>query len=336
MARGTRLVELCSRSLRSAPLPGLALLLVAACSSGEKAQTPAAGAPGSAAQQAAVKKPQADFSGVLHGVVKLVEGAEVPRAPEPVERVVPPPAPCLPYGDADRDVVSMAADTRALSPVHVAITQMASAPEHKPTQVDLRIDSCRLGPKLVGAVSGDSVRVTNHSDVAMLPLLPGDTYLESIAKGKSRSAKITRLGPTRIKCGIAGYCGESIVITLSHPLFAVTNEKGEFTIKGVPLGQDLTVHAAHPHVGVVSQKFRLTKEKPEHTLELVITPRAPKPAAAAAADGKEPGDAKAGDAKADDKAAAASTDKSAEKKGADKAAKKPTAKLKAAAELDIQ
>lgn len=326
MARGTRLVELCARSLRSAWVPGCALLVAAACSSGEKAQTPTATAPGSAAQQAAVKKkPQADFSGVLHGVVKLVEGAEVPRAPEPVERVVPPPAPCAPYGDADRDVLSMVADTRALSPVHVAITQMTAAPEHKPAQVDLRIDHCRLGPKLVGAVSGDSVRVTNQSDVAMLPLLPGDTYLESIAKGKSRSAKITRLGPTRIKCGIAGYCGEAIVITLAHPLFAITNEKGEFTIKGVPLEQNLTVHAAHPMVGVVSQTFRLTKDKPEHTLELVLTPRAPKVAPAAAAEGAD-------DKKADDKAAPAKD----AKKAADKSAKKPAGKLKAAAELDIQ
>jgi hypothetical protein len=281
------------------------LLAAAACSKGKEAEAPGTPPASGSAQLKTKPQPKApvDFSGVLKGIVKLVPGAELPLAPDLGSKAANLGAPCPPYGPADRQIVSMAPETRGLSPAHVAITQMTDVPEHKPVTVDLYIDGCRLGPKLVGVTRDDSIKITNRSELQLLPLLPGDSFLTGIPKGGSRSVKMTRLGPTNIRCGIAGYCGDAMVITLSHSLFAVTDAKGEFVIRNVPLNQELKVHGAHPMIGVTNASFKLTKQKPEATVELVLTPKtAPAPAAEAP---KEP--------------------------AADPKAKKPAGKLKGAA-----
>lgn len=258
-------------------------LWLGACGREKPAET-AQDKPAAAPAAQAAQQPKADFSGVVRGVVKLAPDAELPLAPEPTGPVPTASKACPSYSAADRKVFTLVPETRGLSPVHVALTQMTAAPRAEPKTREVTIDGCRLHPPLTAAMVGDTLRVLNRSDTVLMPLLPGDAYMASLAKGEAREAKLEAMGPTRIACGLSGYCGEALVITLAHPLFAVTDKAGEFEIKGVPLDQDLTVHAAHPFIGVTSAPVRLTKEQPLGHVELVLTPRKPhQPAAQEAA-----------------------------------------------------
>jgi hypothetical protein len=262
-------------ALRAGVVLALTLAVVGAC---EKAAAPA---PAPTAPQAgpgqplAPKKPSADFSGVVRGIVKLAPGATLPTLPQPKTPPVNATAPCRPFAQDDLRVVSQSADTQGLSPIHIAITQMTAVPETKPTTRDVFIRGCRLTPGVVGAMVGDEIRVLNESDVPLVPRLPGDSFMKGLLKGESRTIKVARFGPAQITCGLGGYCGQSMVIAVAHPLFAVTDGRGEFVIRGVPLDQDITVHAGHMLFAVASQKTRLSKAEPEKTIELVLTPNAP-------------------------------------------------------------
>jgi hypothetical protein len=220
----------------------------------------------------APKLPSADFSGVLRGLVKLAPGATLPMAPPPERPPVNPGGSCRPYAEDDRRVVSQFEGTGGLTPIHLAVTQMKAVPEHKPETHDLHIRNCRLTPAVVGAMVGDELRIVNESDQPFMPVFPGDPFMRGLLKGESRNIKLERFGPAKVSCGFAGYCGESTVITVAHPLYAVTNERGEFEIKGIPLDQDVMVHAGHMLFEVSTLKLRLTKAQPEQTLEFVLTP----------------------------------------------------------------
>jgi hypothetical protein len=293
----------------------LGLIVLSACSKSEKPAVPAepraassaadAGVVGSALSRAvdAVGPHGADagaplqFVGVVRGVVKLAKGAKLPLAPVPLSHGVKPPsvAPCPPVDLADQRTMTLAKQTGGLSPVHTAITGMSAAPAREPVVQELFIDACRLRPTLLGAMRGDTLRITNRSESAMIPSLPGDKFMQGMLRGESREATLGGT-QTKISCAFGSYCGESLVVATSHPLFAVTSSEGFFTIEKVPLDQDLTIHAWAPLFDVASQTFRLSEDKREVMIELSLTPLPPKPTPAAAPDkpGVQPQPAKKG------------------------------------------
>ena len=251
--------------------------VVSACEKA-KAPAPAAKAPEAAEQKAAATapaKPSADFSGVVRGIVKLAPDATLPMVPAPAKAPANAAPPCRPYGEDDRRIVSKFEGTGGLTPIHLAVTQMKAVPEHKPQTHDVFIRNCRLTPALVGAMLGDELRITNESDQPFMPVFPGDPFMRGLMKGESRTIKLERIGPARVACGFAGYCGETTILTVAHPLFTVTNERGEFEIRGIPLDQDIAVHAGHMLFEVSTLKTRLTKAEPEKVLEFVLTPATP-------------------------------------------------------------
>ena len=258
----------------------LGLVSILGCGDSSSVKKPA---PSSAPQkQAAVvvaqpKGPKPDFSGVVTGIVKLAPGVQLPLGPDPKtseERVASPPAPCSPWGDLDRRLVRQSATTQGLSPIHVAITEMRAAPDAQPRIHEVRIEDCRLTPTLLGGKLGDEVRVTNQSDVPLLPALPGDPFMRALLKGQSRSFKLERMGPTSITCGFGAFCGESMIIALSHSLYGVTDDEGEFKVERLPLDQDLMLHAWHPLFVVASQRVRLSETASQATVELLLVPKA--------------------------------------------------------------
>jgi hypothetical protein len=219
--------------------------------------------------------PASAFVGTVSGRVKLEKGAEIPLAP-PLTGSDGKPAlsgpPCPPIDLHDRRTIDAHETTGGLSPVHVAITDMRAAPPAEPRVHEVFIDGCRFRPTMLAAQRGDTVRVTNRSDLALLPSLPGDKFMQAMMRGETREFTIKRLGPTRLGCGFSNYCGETSIITLSHPLFAVTDAEGNFTIKNVPLDQPLTLHAWHPLFDVTSVPFTVTAAAPEKRLELELSP----------------------------------------------------------------
>lgn len=217
----------------------------------------------------------ARFEGVVRGIVVLADGSTLPLAPPPTMMGNPAlsVAPCPAIDLTDQRTVSRHAETSGLSPVHVAITRMTAVPERPPRTHELFIDACRLRPTLVGAIRGDTIKIVNRSDTALLPRLPKDSYMRGLLRGESRELLLEQLGTTRLRCEFGSYCGESAVITLSHPLQAVTDEQGRFKIDSIPLDQPLTLHAWHPLFEVASAPFTLTDAAREQTLTLRLVPR---------------------------------------------------------------
>jgi len=276
----------------------LGLLLLSACNKSDKPAVPAepkatstvadAGVRGSALSSAADAGaatvadagPHLQFVGVVRGVVKLAKGAKLPLAPAPLSHGVKPPsvAPCPPVDQADQRTIALSKETGGLSPVHTALTGMSAAPTREPLVHDLFIDACRLRPTVLGVMRGDKLRVTNRSDSAMLPSLPGDKFVRGMMAGETREVPLQST-QTKISCTMGSYCGESLVIATTHPLYAVTSSEGFFTIEKVPLDQDLMIHAWAPLFDVTSEPFRLSDGKRELMIELTLTPLPPKPAA---------------------------------------------------------
>ncbi|MDB4990930.1 MAG: hypothetical protein JWN04_6108 [Myxococcaceae bacterium] len=219
--------------------------------------------------------PPLEFVGVVRGIVKLAKGAKVPLAPFPQLNGLTPPSvePCPTPDATDQRSVTLSKQTGGLFPIHVALTGMTGAPKREPVTHDVFIDACRLRPTLVGAMRGDQVRITNRSEMPLVPRLPGASFMRGLMHGDAQQGPLKQTRTT-IDCNFGSYCGESLVIATTHPLYAVTSQEGFFAIEQVPLDQDLKIHAWNPLFEVTSAPFRLSHEQPEQMIELTLTPTA--------------------------------------------------------------
>ena len=254
-------------------------LLVLGCGSKNEAAQPKGTPAVDASVQPAAQPdegPKVEFKGTLRGNVRLAAGTVLPLASLPVQgKTDTAIAPgCPPIAEPDRHQVSENAETHGLSPLHVAITGMTAAPKRAPVTHELEIRDCRLTPGMIAAMTGDTLRITNKSQAPFLPLMPRESFMQALLPGASREAPIAGIGPMVIKCGFGAYCGESQLLSASHPLYAITDAEGNFTITGVPLDQDLTVHAWHPLFTPVSANFKLTGAERSKDVELRIQPLA--------------------------------------------------------------
>lgn len=218
--------------------------------------------------------PKADFAGKVTGTIRLAKGAALPLAALPEsgtkDSVIAPGCPEISAKDAKRVLENAA--TRGLSPVHVALTGMTASPPQQAVVHEVFIDECRLRPALIGAKVGDTLRVTNRSKASFLPLLPGDSFMQAMLPDAAREVPVGGIGAADLKCGFGSYCGESVVLAVAHSLFAVTDSEGHFTISGIPLDQELTLHAWHPLFDVAIATFKLTSEEPSKGLDLQLVP----------------------------------------------------------------
>jgi hypothetical protein len=218
----------------------------------------------------------AEFVGKVHGIVKLAPGASVPMAPPVLSHGAKPPSikPCPPVDENDQRLVTQSKQTGGLSPIHVALTGMKAVPPAEQVTHELFIDACRVRPTLVGARRGDLVKLTNRSEMALVPQLPGDSFMRGLMRGESHTFEATRT-QTKVQCSFGSYCGETLVIATTHSLYDVTTSEGFFTIDRVPLDQPLKVHAWHPLFQENHVELTLTQEKSEQTVELLLTPAPP-------------------------------------------------------------
>jgi hypothetical protein len=243
---------------------------------------------GSLAKPTADAGPQAEFSGTVRGIVKLAKGVSLPLAPPVLSHGVTPPSikPCPPVDKSDQRVVTLSKQTGGVSPIHVALTGMRAVPPREPITTDVFIDACRMRPTIVAVKKGDKVRVTNRTDTALVPQLPGTPFMRGLLRGESQEfeAKATQ---TKISCSFGSYCGDSLIIATTHTLYDVTTSEGFFTISKVPLDQPVTVHAWHPLFKEVNVKVTLTHEQPEQMVELLLTPSPQRPAPPPPAPGKD-------------------------------------------------
>jgi hypothetical protein len=255
-------------------------LFAAGCSREAPAETPAEPAGSAVATATEAPAPPAPHTGVVHGVVKLAEGAALPAytAAEQGRSGQEPlafPAGSPPHTEADDQPVHLG-EGRGLEGVLVSATGDPSTffrdlPEHRPEQRRLSIEDGRLSPKLVVALRGDTLVLQNSTRENAFPVVGQNTFAESLVFGESRSVPLDRAGFTAITCPVLPHCGRADLVVIMNPVFTVTGDDGRFELHDVPAGQDVRIHAWHP----LFQEARVdTKvdENGERTVELVLTP----------------------------------------------------------------
>ncbi len=210
---------------------------------------------------------------VLEGVVRLAEGADAPQYPAnpmtpPAGRPAPPDT-CAPPQQTDRAPLSPAAD-RGLNGVLVALHDFAMVPEHEPETHEMTITDCRLTPRLLVATRGDRLRLTNQTDYPFLPNF-GTGVMQALLHTQSREVELGQGGVRTLECGFAAPCGRAEIVTLYHPLFAVSDEAGRFRIERAPAGEEIRVSAWHPLVEEASQTLTLRAGETRR-VELVVSP----------------------------------------------------------------
>jgi hypothetical protein len=227
---------------------------------------------------------------VVEGVVRLAEGAELPRyTPEQMERKVLehvqraalPPACTPPQNDDALPVRSNEAGL--LEGVMVAVSGFKGFVSRAPRIHEVTIKDCRLAPRLVVAMRGDVLRIRNEVDYAFMPTFGPTSIVETLTRGQTKDVKLEQNGVQSVLCGFTAPCGRSDVVTLFHSLFAVTDAQGHFQISDFPEDQDVELHAWHPLFADSKLQVRITKGE-TRKVELVLTPTPAAPPAAAPAD----------------------------------------------------
>jgi plastocyanin len=226
------------------------------------------------AAKTAAQAPAAFGPGAVHGLVRLADGAQVPLGPDPRSNpgTMPTTAPCAPISDADRRVVFAASGTSGLTPIHVAVTGMGRIPDTMPQTREVRALDCRFQPDLVGARVGDTLRFTNNSAPVLAAVLPGDSFLRTLSAGESAEVKLSQIGVLAAGCPIGAFCGSTNVISVAHPFWAVTDQAGHFRIEGLPLDEEIVVHAWHPLFNEANLTFKLDAAHPEREIVLALAP----------------------------------------------------------------
>ncbi len=114
----------------------------------------------------------------------------------------------------------------------------------KDTKVELDQKNCRFNPHVQIIPVGKGLTVLNNDKATHNVHIFGTSKNgTSINKQQTRNRKRMKLsaaksaeGPIEVKCDIHGWM-KAWVAYVPHPYFAVTNEKGEFTLEDVPPGE---------------------------------------------------------------------------------------------------
>lgn len=222
--------------------------------------------------------PPAGPSGTVIGIVRLAEGAVLPSwplqaMPHPPGTQVPRPELCGPPKLTDTQSARLDAATRGLSGVLVAPSDFDRAPPITATTHQLTIRECRLEPAFLVATVGDRVVLTNRTDYPFLPTGgEGPGVTQALLGGQTREFALDRVGPRTIGCNAFGSaCGRTDVMTMAHPIHAVTGADGRFRIERVPANEDLRLHAWNPLFEETVLPLRLAPGETK-TIDIVLTP----------------------------------------------------------------
>ena len=186
--------------------------------------------------------------GTVTGVVRLADGAELPRYPTSglsADGPTPLPADCTPETSADREPMALAAD-RGLS--NVPVVAMGDATRWPapgaPRTVPLRIRNCRLDPWVVTATIGDVLRIENELVYPFFPAVAGleTGFNQAILPGEPRELELDSARPMTMQCTVTTGCRRAELLVLHHPVHTVSAEAGRFTLS-VPAEQEVELVA---------------------------------------------------------------------------------------------
>ncbi len=234
--------------------------------------------------------------GVLTGRVRLADGAGMPeyaafdlgRRPLHEAGSEAEPASCAAANQAARHPVQLTAD-RALSGIVVAASDFTRMRARDPVVHPVQIHRCRLQPPLIAAQGGDLLELRNDDAFPFRPML-GPSYAARILPPGSKVRVPLRPGTVdSILCSRGAPCGRTDLVVFYHPVYAVTDARGEFRIPNFPAAELVRVSAWHP-LFEESQTFVWLEPGERGHAELLLTPKRrflPSSAQAGASPGSE-------------------------------------------------
>ena len=191
--------------------------------------------------------------GIVEGEIVLAEGAALPSyAPEEIGRLPTAaelPASCSPPQLQDRSPVTLVEGR--LAGIVVAATgdpvlfgAALGAPIAREHQ--LRIEDCRLSPRVLTATRGDRLVITNAGEHPFLPTLGTSAFMQALLAGERREIPLDRGGVLPLTCNFGSPCGRTDVAIFYHQAHGISGEDGRFRLSNVPAGGEVRIHAWHP------------------------------------------------------------------------------------------
>ena len=129
-------------------------------------------------------------------------------------------------------------------------------------EVELDQHGCMYSPRVVGARVGQKVTFINSDpvfhNVRSITAVNQRFNMAMPTKGQ-RETKIFTKPETflQAKCSVHPWMGAYVAV-MDHPYFSVTNSRGEFTIKNLPVGK-YTIEAWHEVYGTQKQEITVTE-----------------------------------------------------------------------------
>jgi len=249
------------------------------------AKAPSPGTPTGAPADA---KSRGRATGVLIGVVRLAEAADLPEYTDGqmerkvlshTQRAALPDA-CSPPKINDQRPVQLTADG-LLAGVMLAASDFSTQPDVPPITRSVVIDDCRLTPRLIVAKKGDTLRVTSKVNYPFMPAFGATAVVKTLIPGQNYDVPLDQPGVSAITCGFTAPCGRADVIVLEHSYFTVTDGQGHFRFESFPADEAVTLNAWHPLFKEAKITVELGRGE-ERKVELVLEPAAPPPPAAPA------------------------------------------------------
>ena len=231
--------------------------------------------------------------GTIEGVVRLAEGATLPLLEaNPMFAARPSadlPADCPPAQESDRQPVQVAAGGGLTNLVIVATGDEAHWPHSgEPQTHRVLFEHCRLSPRMLVAERGDTVHLENPTLFPFFPDL-GTGMTRAVIPTDPVDFVLDTGGVRAVECTFGSPCGRMDIVTLYHPVHAVTTAEGTFRMTNVPAGQDVRISAWHPLFVEAIATARVEAGQTAH-VEIVIAPAATPAPAVTPTDTEEPGE----------------------------------------------
>ncbi len=233
---------------------------------------PAGGSASTAVSAVAALGTEAAELGTISGIVRFE--SEVP--PQKRIRVTADNENCGTHKLSERFLVSP--ETKGLKNVLVTVEGVVGGRAATPDkQISLEQRSCMYVPHFQVAQLGPegiAVEIRNTDPTLHnIHAYHGRTTLFNIgqpASGRTLTKKLTTPGVVRVRCDVHRWMSAFIVVLENQPYYTVTDENGNFSIEGVPVGS-YTLRAWHEAIGEVKKPVAVTAAETTR-LDFIIAP----------------------------------------------------------------